>query len=79
MRLEAKMNETFNERYTINNLKNTENLDYMYCSGGSRVSQRWTSTQKGDSTYYLAKICQKLHENEENWTERRARIQNFTM
>ena len=32
-------------------------------SGGSRISQR------GAPTYYLAKICQKLHENEENWTD----------
>ena len=32
---------------------------------------------RGASTYYFAKICQKLHENEENWTGER--VQNFTM
>ena len=25
---------------------------------------------QGDANHYLAKICRKLHENENNWTER---------
>ena len=29
-----------------------------------------TPTPKGVLTYYLAEFRQKLHENEENWTER---------
>ena len=29
-------------------------------------------------TYYLVKIYQKLHENEENWTKG-AHVQNFTL
>ena len=37
-------------------------------SGGSRTSKKWAPA------YYLAKICRKLHENEENW-----RVQNFTV
>ena len=28
-------------------------------------------SEKGTQTYYLAKICQKMHENEENLTEGR--------
>ena len=32
----------------------------------------------GSSTYYVAKICQELHANENNWTEKGG-IQNFTM
>ena len=43
----------------------------LVLSGGSRISRgpptrRW----RGGATYYLAKICRKLHENEENCTER---------
>ena len=35
------------------------------CSGGSRISQKGTPTQKtGAPTYYLAR---KMHENERNW------------
>ena len=36
-------------------------------SGGSRISQKGRQPEKGAPTYYLAKICRKLHENEENW------------
>ena len=52
-------------------------------SGGSRISQMEASTQRsaadpgfprrgggGAPTYYLAKVCRKLRENEENWTEK---------
>ena len=38
--------------------------------GGSRISQRGRQPERGSPTYYLAKICQKLHKNEENWIER---------
>ena len=37
-------------------------------SGGSWISQR--GLKEDVPTYYLAKICWKLHENEVNWTER---------
>ena len=35
---------------------------------------RGATTQKGGGvpTYYLAKICRKLHKNEENWAGGRA-------
>ena len=33
--------------------------------------------KEGKPAYYLDKIAQKLHDNEENWTK--GRIQNFTM
>ena len=37
--------------------------------GGSRISQTGRRQPKMGGTYYLAKFRQKLHENEENWTE----------
>ena len=49
------------------------------CSGGSRISQTGAPNRKGAPTYYLAKFCQKLHENGENWIRGEgARIKNFT-
>ena len=35
--------------------------------------------ERGAPTYYLAKMCWKLYENEENWTEGGTRVQKFTM
>ena len=45
------------------------------CNGGSRIFQTWEGTptsEFGAKTYYLIdlRFCQKLHENERNWTER---------
>ena len=39
-------------------------------SGGSKISRRRGVPTPGGTTYELAKFRQKLHENEENWTER---------
>ena len=33
----------------------------------------------GTPSCYLAKICRKLHENVEHWTESGVRVQNLTM
>ena len=63
---------------------------YGYCSHNGQGYYDWYSAADqefpgdpqpvGGGTYYLAKICRKLHENEENWTERgRVCIQTFTV
>ena len=42
---------------------------YDFSRGRLQPEKGWAST------YYLAKICRKLHENEENWTRG---VKNFT-
>ena len=40
---------------------------------------QWDANPKeGMPMYYVAKVSQELHENEENWTKRGACVKNFT-